>query len=423
MRIAVVLRSAILFEAEHNPRQQFKVDLVADACIGRTDLEVAESLLTPFQEGITLAVSLVIKFLIDRVGVRGSKSIDLNGMIDDEFDRLNGVDFLGVTSQVSHGITHGGKIHNRRHAGKILHEDARRQKSDFAGRIGSRPPPRQRLDVLRAYNRSVLTPQQVLQQNAQGIRKAAGFIAFIFQGRNLEDFVIHAPDAQGGPCIKAVLHGILPFQPFSGLSLEKQAPPNAVEPLRVLSHRFATGIDDNKSAFIAVVVSLSKGIQGFNVSAALLCGGGQPGGGCRQFNPALASIGNSGEKNVTKNVENIQIELFDILNKIVICRRPLPGGIGGHFRSQKGFMDPAASPDPGDFDANPVLLAFNFRQLVPLADLHQNGSSGFRPRSHVDSGTGHEKTIAACGDTAGDIEKKADEKQKKQTAKHDLRSP
>ncbi len=52
-------------------------------------------------------------------------------MIDDQIHRNQGIDFLGISTQIFDGIAHGCQIDHRRHAGKVLHQHPRRMIGDL----------------------------------------------------------------------------------------------------------------------------------------------------------------------------------------------------------------------------------------------------------------------------------------------------
>jgi hypothetical protein len=52
-------------------------------------------------------------------------------VVDDEVDRDERVDLLRVAAEVRHGVAHRGEIDDRRHAGEVLHQHARRAIGDL----------------------------------------------------------------------------------------------------------------------------------------------------------------------------------------------------------------------------------------------------------------------------------------------------
>ena len=89
----------------------------------RDDAEVLERLLRPAQQLVTLAISLVLE--IDVLGERhrGAESIDLNGVIDDEIGRHQGIDAGDIAAELGHGVSHRRQIDDGWHPGEILEHD------------------------------------------------------------------------------------------------------------------------------------------------------------------------------------------------------------------------------------------------------------------------------------------------------------
>ena len=91
-----------------------------DAGVGRDDGEVAESGLAPAEERVSLFVALEFEEGIHVEGAGGAEFVDLDGMIDYEFDGLQRIDQRGVAAEVLHGVAHGGEIDDAGDAGEIL---------------------------------------------------------------------------------------------------------------------------------------------------------------------------------------------------------------------------------------------------------------------------------------------------------------
>jgi hypothetical protein len=87
-------------------------------------------------------------------------------MIDDEVDRDERVDPLGVTAERPHGVAHRREVDDGRHAGEILHEDARGAIRDLAlGLAAVEAPGGDCLDVGLGDRAAVLEAQQVLEKD------------------------------------------------------------------------------------------------------------------------------------------------------------------------------------------------------------------------------------------------------------------
>ncbi len=169
--VGIGLRRAALGR-EHHPREVFEVDLVHDAGVGRHDAESLERPLRPPQQGVPLAVALELEVGIHLERRRGAELVHDHRMVDHELGGEERFDLLRVAAHLLHRVAHGGEVHHRRHAGEILHEDARRHEGDLVvGRL-LRVPARQALDFGRRHRAAVLAAQQVFEQDAERVRQA-----------------------------------------------------------------------------------------------------------------------------------------------------------------------------------------------------------------------------------------------------------
>src|SRR5262249_26767114 len=116
--------------------QKFEIDLVHDADIRRHDAEVIESLLTPAEKFVPLAIAGELQIDVELQGLILAEVIDLDRVIDHQIDRNQGVDAAGIALQTVHGAAHGGQIDHAGHAGKILQYDSSRLERDFDLRRG-----------------------------------------------------------------------------------------------------------------------------------------------------------------------------------------------------------------------------------------------------------------------------------------------
>ena len=148
-------------------REELEVDLVDDARPRRHDLEVAEALLAPAQEGVALAVPLELELDVPREGAARAEDVDLHRVVDHELDRDQRVDLLRVAAEVGHRVPHRREIDDGRDAGEVLEQDAGRREGDLAARLVRRDPARDRFDVVR-----VAVPEHVLEQDPERVREA-----------------------------------------------------------------------------------------------------------------------------------------------------------------------------------------------------------------------------------------------------------
>jgi len=155
----------------HHLAQVFEVHLVADAGPGRDDAEVVEGLLTPTKELVAFEIALVLPACVVFQGLRSSRAVDHEGMVDDQVERHEGIDPAGVGLGGNDGVAHRGKVDDRGHTGEVLHQHACRPVRDLP--IGGPvvEPRRDRLDVVDGDTAAVLKAQQVLEQDLQGRRQ------------------------------------------------------------------------------------------------------------------------------------------------------------------------------------------------------------------------------------------------------------
>ena len=168
-RVGVGLELAV---GEDDAREVLDVHLVDDPGVRRDDLEVLERLLPPLEEAVTLPVARELELGVPLERDPCPEVVDLDGVIDDELDRLERVDLLRIAPQRLHRLTHRGQIHHRRHPGEVLQEHAARRERDLARGLGGRVPGGEAGDVRGPNGTSVLGAQQVLEQDAERERQA-----------------------------------------------------------------------------------------------------------------------------------------------------------------------------------------------------------------------------------------------------------
>ena len=89
---------------------------------------VFEGLSTPLQEKESLAVALKLQGLILGLGLSRAHKVHLNRVVDHQVGGAPRVDEFRVAAQLLDGVSHGGKVDDRRDAGVVLQDDARRTK-------------------------------------------------------------------------------------------------------------------------------------------------------------------------------------------------------------------------------------------------------------------------------------------------------
>ena len=153
--------------------QVLEVHLVADAGPRRHHAEVVEGALPPLQELVALDVALVLAVDVQLEGARGAELVDHHRMVDDEVDRVQGVDLLRVAAQRLDPVAHRREVDHRRDAGEVLHQDPRRPVGDLA-RVPAalRRPLGEGADVVHGDGLAVLEAEHVLEHHLQGRRQA-----------------------------------------------------------------------------------------------------------------------------------------------------------------------------------------------------------------------------------------------------------
>ena len=150
----------------HDPREVLEVDLVADAGVRRHDGEVVERLLAPAQEGVALAVALELELGVALEREAGGELVDLDRVVDHELGGHERVDLRRVAAHVRHRVAHRREVHDRRHAGEVLHQHARRRVRDLGARLVGRDPAGDGLSPS-----GVVPSQGVLEQDLQRVRQ------------------------------------------------------------------------------------------------------------------------------------------------------------------------------------------------------------------------------------------------------------
>ena len=173
----------LVLRGPHRLRQVFEIDLMADAGAGRHHAEILERALRPFQEPVALLVLLVffLDVLLECAGI--AEKIHRHRMVDDEINRHQRVDLLGIAAERLHGVAHRGKIDDGRNTGEILHQHARGAERDLAlGGLGLEPL-RDRLDVLLGDRAPILVAQQIFEQHLERERQAGNPLEPVLLGR------------------------------------------------------------------------------------------------------------------------------------------------------------------------------------------------------------------------------------------------
>src|SRR5882724_12489430 len=119
-----------------------------DADSRRNELESLESLLTPLEKLVTLAIALELHVQIEFQRSRRAEEIDLHRVIDNQIDRHERLDDLRVASESLHSAAHRREVDNQRNSGEVLQNNARNDERNLGIRRRLRVPIRQRLDIV-----------------------------------------------------------------------------------------------------------------------------------------------------------------------------------------------------------------------------------------------------------------------------------
>ena len=100
---------------------------------GGTTLKLSKARLAPAQEGVALAVALELALGVVHEREAGRELVDLHRVVDHQLDRLQRVDPGRVAAEVAHRVAHRREVDDRRHAGEVLEQHARRARRRSRG--------------------------------------------------------------------------------------------------------------------------------------------------------------------------------------------------------------------------------------------------------------------------------------------------
>ncbi len=160
--------AAALFDARDDAGEIFKIDLMANARARRHHLEISEALLSPAEEGVALDIAQKFDFVVEGQRIGGAKLIHLDGVVNDQFDGKQRIDFVGIAAKTADGVAHRGEVHHGGDAGEILHQDAGGHEGNFAGNILRRGgrfglPTSQRLNVVAMDGAIVFVAEKIFE--------------------------------------------------------------------------------------------------------------------------------------------------------------------------------------------------------------------------------------------------------------------
>ena len=142
----------------------FYVHLVHDAGSRGNDAEVGECSLSPAEELIAFFIPFVFNLNIFGEGIWGTEVFDDNGVIDHHLSGVERVDLVGVSSQRSDSLTHGGQVNNARNAGEVLHENACGGELYFYTGVCGGIPVGKSINMFFCYIGTVFVTKKILRQ-------------------------------------------------------------------------------------------------------------------------------------------------------------------------------------------------------------------------------------------------------------------
>jgi hypothetical protein len=160
--------------------------------------------LSPAEERVALFVTLKFHEGVYVEGGSGAEFVDLDRVVDYEFDWLERIDEGGIASELLHGVAHGGEIDDARDAGEILEEDAAGGEGDFFFWLGIFIPGREGTDVFFFYVAAVFGAEEILEQDAKRVREMFGRDALLVEGVEAVDFVFFVADFEGGAGVETI---------------------------------------------------------------------------------------------------------------------------------------------------------------------------------------------------------------------------
>ena len=153
---------------QHAFGQIFQVDLMNNADSGRDDFERVEGLHPPFEELVAFAVALEFHVQVARHRFRAAGEIHLHRVVHHQVHRHERLDDFWIPAQTHHRRAHGRQVHQERHAGEILQDNARHDEWNLLGARRFGPPLRQFADVVFRDLLPVAIAQHRFEDQAHG---------------------------------------------------------------------------------------------------------------------------------------------------------------------------------------------------------------------------------------------------------------
>ena len=184
--------------ALHHRREVLQVDLVHDARAGRHHAEVAEGVLRPPQQRVTLPVALHLALDVPAVRRVRPEVVHLHGVVDDEVGGNHRVDALRVAPHGRDPGPHGRQVHHGGHAREVLQHHPGGQEGHVRAGVG-RAPRSHGAHFLLAHVAPAGVPEGVLEQDADREGKAVeGGEALFLEGLEPIEGGVALAQVQGG---------------------------------------------------------------------------------------------------------------------------------------------------------------------------------------------------------------------------------
>ena len=101
-------------------REKFEIDLMHDAGARGHHTKFPESLHSPLDELVTLAVSRKLELHIEIECIAAAVMIDRDRVVDHQIDRYQRFDPLRIAAHFGSHVAHRGEVGEQGHAGKVL---------------------------------------------------------------------------------------------------------------------------------------------------------------------------------------------------------------------------------------------------------------------------------------------------------------
>ena len=124
--------TVLIFVGPDSLRQILEVHLMTDACARRNNAEVVKRFLAPLKECVPLKITFIFAVHVHLECTRVTEFINHDRVVDDQINRVQRVNLLGVATKGHDTIAHRCKVNHGRNACEILHQNTGRAVGDLA---------------------------------------------------------------------------------------------------------------------------------------------------------------------------------------------------------------------------------------------------------------------------------------------------